>query len=55
MQTHMHCVNEALVERISNSFNVRAVEVSQCKRTHIYAHNFLNIQMIFNPIEVLES
>ena len=32
-------------------------EVKDGKRTyrHIYAHNFLNIQLIFNPQNVLES
>ena len=43
---HLRAVNTMYVE-----------DVEDGKRTyrHIYAHNFLNIQPIFNPQKVLES
>ena len=34
---------------------VEDVEDGKRTYTHIYAHNFLNIQSIFNPQKVLES
>ena len=52
------------VER-SSKYTVRCNTMYICQRcqkklknyihTHIFAHNFLNIQMIFNMIKVLES
>ena len=38
---------------ISNAFN--AIYVDTVDTKHIPAHNFLNIQWIFNPQKVLES
>ena len=39
----------------SNSMYVEDVEDGKGTHTHIFAHNFLNIQPIFNPQKVLES
>ena len=38
-----------------NAMYVEDVEDGKRTYTHIYAHNFLNIQSIFNPKKVLES
>ena len=38
-----------------NAMYVEDVEDGKRTYTHIYAHNFLNIQPIFNPQKVLES
>ena len=39
-----------------NGMHVKGVKrSSKYIHTHIFAHNFLNIQLIFNAIEVLES
>ena len=40
---------QCYVERVKRSCCV------EIKDTHIFAHNFLNIQAIFNPKKVLES
>ena len=43
-------------KRISNAFNAIYVKTVDTKtHPHIPAHNFLNIQSIFNPQKVLES
>ena len=34
---------------------VDAVDAKDIDSTHIFAHDFLNIQLIFNPKKVLES
>ena len=34
---------------------VKDVEDGKKTYTHIFAHNFLNIQLLFNPQKVLES
>ena len=40
----------------SSSINIiRAVMLCMSKVLHIFVHNFLNIQPIFNPQKVLES
>ena len=39
----------------SNAMYVEDVEDGKGTCTHIFAHNFLNIQPIFNPQKVLES
>ena len=41
--------------RISNAFNAIYVDTVDTNDIHIPAHNFLNIQWIFNPKKVLES
>ena len=41
--------------RISNAFNAIYVDTRYKTHPHIPAHNFLNIQWIFNPQKVLES
>ena len=38
-----------------NAMYVEDVEDGKATYTHIFAHNFLNIQRIFNPQKVLES
>ena len=38
-----------------NAMYVEDVEDGKRTYRHIYAHNFLNIQSIFNPQKVLES
>ena len=38
-----------------NTMYVEDVEDGKRAYTHIFAHNFLNIQLIFNPQKVLES
>ena len=38
-----------------NAMYVEDVEDGKRTYTHIFAHNFLNIQPIFNPQKVLES
>ena len=38
-----------------NAMYVEDVEDGKRTYRHIYAHNFLNIQLIFNPQKVLES
>ena len=38
-----------------NAMYVKDVEDGKRTHRHIYAHNFLNIQLIFNPQKVLES
>ena len=38
-----------------NAMYVKDVEDGKRTYRHIYAHNFLNIQPIFNPQKVLES
>ena len=38
-----------------NAMYVEDVEDGKGTYTHIFAHNFLNIQPIFNPQKVLES
>ena len=38
-----------------NTMYVKDVEDGKRTYRHIYAHNFLNIQPIFNPPKVLES
>ena len=38
-----------------NAMYVKDVKDGKRTYTHIYAHNFLNIQPIFNPQKVLES
>ena len=38
-----------------NAMYVEDVKDGKRTCTHIFAHNFLNIQLIFNPQEVLES
>ena len=40
---------------ISNAFNTMYVNTVNTNDIHIPAHNFLNIQWIFNPQKVLES
>ena len=40
---------------ISNAFNAMYVNTVDTNDIHISAHNFLNIQWIFNPQKVLES
>ena len=40
---------------ISNAFNAFYVDTVDTNDMHICAHNFLNIQWIFNPQKVLES
>ena len=39
----------------SNAMYVKDVKDRKRTYTHIFAHNFLNIQPIFNPENVLES
>ena len=43
----------------SSIYTIRAVLVCMSKvlkeHTHVFTHNFLNIQPIFNPQKVLES
>ena len=39
----------------SNATYVEGVEDGKRTYTHIFAHNFLNIQPIFNPQKVLRS
>ena len=38
-----------------NAMYVKDVEDRKRTYTHIFAHNFLNIQLIFNPEKVFES
>ena len=38
-----------------NAMYVEDVEDGKGTYTHIFAHNFLNIQLIFNPQKVLKS
>ena len=38
-----------------NAMYVKDIEDGKRTYTHIFAHNFLNIQPIFNPQKVLES
>ena len=38
-----------------NAMYVEDVEDGKRTYTHIFAHNFLNIQLIFNPQKVLRS
>ena len=38
-----------------NAMFVETVDTTAKKHPHIPAHNFLNIQQIFNPQKVLES
>ena len=38
-----------------NALYVKDVKDGKRTYTHIFAHNFLNIQLIFNPEKVLES
>ena len=38
-----------------NAMYVEDIEDGKRTYTHIFAHNFLNIQLIFNPQKVLES
>ena len=39
----------------SNAFNAIYVDAKDIDSAHISAHNFLNIETIFNPKKVLES
>ena len=54
---YVYTVDEQVI-RISNAFNTMYVDVVNAKDidfTHIFPHNFLHIQMIFNLNKVLES
>ena len=43
------------IPKCCNAMNVEDVQDGKRTYRHIYAHNFLNIQPIFNPQKVLES
>ena len=43
------------IPKCCNAMYVEDVEDGKRTYIHIYAHNFLNIELIFNPQKVLES
>ena len=49
------CNARSSIPKCCNAMYVEDVEDGKRTYRHIYAHNFLNIQPIFNPQKVLES
>ena len=50
-----HCHMKIKAHNALNAMFVETVDTTVKTHTHIPAHNFLNIQPIFNPQKVLES
>ena len=47
--------NQCYVKRVKRVERVERLCYVETRDKHIFAHNFLNIQVIFNPTKVLES